>query len=191
VNWPKRGGSVITRTQDRLGYQDPWDGCEDLASEGLAEWHQDFQRLNASSIQDAAFLVQDPAASCSSVSSRQEKSNVFQRDSMSTLSTSASLETSTSRSIVGLPPPKSRSSAFTPKTSLSTGLSEIEVNEPGEDSDGNDAWELEFMMRAKMDAAEAGDGEVEADARPKGPDAFEETVALEEAVEKDFIPKRW
>jgi len=141
------------RAQERLGYQDPWDGCEDLASEGLAEWENDFQRLNASLVQDVAFLTQ-ASAGCSSMCSRQDTGNIFQRESTSTLSTAASLECSTSRS---------RGSGFTPMTSATTmtntGLSELEEgteNKPGEDSDGNDDWELEFMMRAKMDAAEAG-----------------------------------
>lgn len=157
VNRMNRGSSVAILSQDHLGYQDPWDGCEDLASEGLAEWQQDFQRLNASSIQDDIFLMPDPVASCSSMSSRQEKSNVFQRESVSTLSTATSLESSTSRSLRG-----SRGSAFTSLTSRSTMINtslserEVTVNKSGEDSDGNDDWELEFMMRAKMDAAEAG-----------------------------------
>lgn len=149
-----RAGEVVAAAfswaQECLGYQDPWDGCEDLASEGLAEWEKDFQRMNASLVQDVEFLAQAPAG-CSSMCSRQDKGNIFQRESTSTLSTAASLECSTSRS---------RGSGFTPMTSVTTMTSSSELegteNKPGEDSDENDAWELEFMMRAKMDAAKAG-----------------------------------
>lgn len=143
-------------------HSDPWAGCEDLAQAGLTEWHVDFSRLRNSRRQDnmaSCFHGFLASPGCSTGGVKQCAVNTCRsssslcaeagRGSLSTLSTASSL--GGRHSVAAFGDAHAPSQRLSPSPSCDSPLI-LQASQNNSDDD----WELEFMMRASMDADARG-----------------------------------
>lgn len=135
-----------TLEEDEALSEDPWDGCEELAREGLAEWCQDFLHRRENDI-DSETYRQLRNLSCSLDILTSDKLAECERISCDTASTTTGSRASYM---------SSRSSAT--RCSYSTQSSQPGVKgfcqHPRQASlveQDADDWECEFMLRAALD----------------------------------------
>uniref|UniRef100_A0A7S4UZ24 Uncharacterized protein n=1 Tax=Alexandrium monilatum TaxID=311494 RepID=A0A7S4UZ24_9DINO len=157
---PHAGGSSLQEFLDG----DPWEGCEDLAPQGMIDWLADYVQLakNASLAREAEY------ARLKKSTCVREAEAGFLRTDMVTCQKDAAAAPSPDRPLTASKPLGGRISIGTVSTAASLGRPSL-LSTPGScgslpprqshgarSADGDkfeddDTWELEFLMRAGMD----------------------------------------
>jgi len=131
--------------------RDLWDGYEDLAVEGFAEWESDVHRLRS------VYPIEDDIDLPKQVADKQKNGDAVRCESISSLSTATSQE-NTSRSVFW-----PWGSAFSFSSSMVSLASPSEQNTLVDATDRececNNDWEFEFMWRVLIDTGEADEAD--------------------------------